>query len=228
MSELLQVNGLRKHFPVDQGVFSSRLGKKVSAVDDVSFSIEKGKTLGLVGESGCGKSTTGRCVIRLLKPTEGSIDFDGVDVATLKGAELKAFRRDAADHLPGPLCVAESPHDHRRDRLRAAGDQQDRDQGRAQRHACRSFSRRSASTPSTPTAIRTSSPAGSASASASPGRSRSGPSSSSATSRSRRSMSRSRRKSSTCSSSCRTSSTSRTCSSRTTSRWCATSPMRSR
>jgi len=94
MAPLLEVSGLTKHFPVSQGLFLSRLGKTVKAVDDVSFTVEPGETLGLVGESGCGKSTTGRCIIRLLEPTAGKIVFDGIDVRALKGKALKAFRRD--------------------------------------------------------------------------------------------------------------------------------------
>ena len=77
MTEILRVENLRKHFPVEQGMFSSRLGRKVYAVDDVSFSVNEGETLGLVGESGCGKSTTGRCVTRLLDTTSGNIAFEG-------------------------------------------------------------------------------------------------------------------------------------------------------
>ena len=94
MSELLRVEGLVKHFGVEQGVLASRLGKKVHAVDGVSFTVEQGETLGLVGESGCGKSTAGRCIIRLLEPTAGSVVFDGTDVRALKGKGLQAFRRD--------------------------------------------------------------------------------------------------------------------------------------
>ena len=94
MSELLRVENLVKYFPVEQGVLTSRLGRKVHAVDDVSFTVNSGETLGLVGESGCGKSTTGRCVIRLLESTSGSIMFDGSDVRTMKRSALKAFRRD--------------------------------------------------------------------------------------------------------------------------------------
>ena len=91
---LLDITNLTKHFPVDQGVFSSRFGKKVYAVDGISFSVNEGETLGLVGESGCGKSTTGRCIMRLLNATSGSIKFDGVDVHDLRGKALKEFRRD--------------------------------------------------------------------------------------------------------------------------------------
>lgn len=90
---LLTVNDLVKHFPIRSGLLQRQTGA-VQAVDGVSFSLEKGETLGLVGESGCGKSTTGRCIMRLIEPTSGHVDFDGVDVTSLRGKELKAFRRD--------------------------------------------------------------------------------------------------------------------------------------
>jgi oligopeptide transport system ATP-binding protein len=92
MAELLRVEHLKKYFAVRHGVFSRQTGV-VSAVDDISFSVDAGETLGLVGESGCGKSTTGRTIMRLIEPTEGEITFDGTDVRALSGAKLKAFRR---------------------------------------------------------------------------------------------------------------------------------------
>jgi oligopeptide transport system ATP-binding protein len=94
VSALLTVEDLTKHFPVRRGVFASRLGKTVKAVDGVTFSLEAGQTLGLVGESGCGKSTTGRCLNRLLEATSGSIQFEDTDVRKLDGKRLKAFRRE--------------------------------------------------------------------------------------------------------------------------------------
>lgn len=94
MVPLLEVEGLTKHFRVGQGVILSRLGKTVKAVDNVSFAVAKGETLGLVGESGCGKSTTGRCINRLLEPTAGKIRFGETDVRKLRGRSLKAYRRD--------------------------------------------------------------------------------------------------------------------------------------
>ncbi len=90
---LLKVTDLKKYFEVRAGVLSRSTGA-VKAVDGVSFSVEQGKTLGLVGESGCGKSTTGRSIMRLIEPTSGVIDFEGRDVMKLSGADLKAFRRD--------------------------------------------------------------------------------------------------------------------------------------
>lgn len=90
---LLEVNGLKKHYPIKKGVFSSTVGT-VKAVDGVSFSITRGETLGIVGESGCGKSTTARLVIRLLQETEGSIRFAGKELTTLPSGELRTVRRD--------------------------------------------------------------------------------------------------------------------------------------
>ena len=89
---LLQVRDLVKHFEVSGGTFGATRGT-VRAVDGVSFDIHRGETLGLVGESGCGKTTTGRCILRLERPTGGSILFEGRDLATLSGAELRAVRR---------------------------------------------------------------------------------------------------------------------------------------
>jgi oligopeptide transport system ATP-binding protein len=94
MAALLQIEGLVKHFHVGQGVLLSRLSKTVQAVEGVSFHVDEGETLGLVGESGCGKSTTGRCINRLLEPTAGTIRFGDIDVRKLRSKALKAYRRD--------------------------------------------------------------------------------------------------------------------------------------
>ena len=91
---LLSVKDLNKHFPIKSGIIFKKSNAYVHAVDGVSFDIYKGETLGLVGESGCGKSTTGRTVLQLYKPTSGSVMFDGKDLATLKGNELRAIRKD--------------------------------------------------------------------------------------------------------------------------------------
>ena len=94
MAVLLKVEGLKKYFQVGQGLITARFGKSVRAVDDVSFEVQEGETLGLVGESGCGKSTTGRCINRLLEPTSGKVHFGDIDVRKLKGKKLKSYRRD--------------------------------------------------------------------------------------------------------------------------------------
>jgi oligopeptide transport system ATP-binding protein len=90
---LLQVRGLRMHFPVTEGLIARRHIGDVKAVDGVDLSIRRGETLGLVGESGCGKTTMGRCILRLEKPTAGEILYDGVDIAKLGRRELVALRR---------------------------------------------------------------------------------------------------------------------------------------
>jgi oligopeptide transport system ATP-binding protein len=90
---LVEVRGLKKYFPVTSGAIARRVVGWVKAVDDVSFSIRRGETLGLVGESGCGKTTTGRCVIQLERPTAGSVLFEGRDLVALSAAELRPLRR---------------------------------------------------------------------------------------------------------------------------------------
>jgi len=89
---LLEVRGLKKHFPIKKGLLSRTVGN-VYAVDGVSFTIGEGETLGLVGESGCGKSTVGRTVLRLIEPTDGTIKLDGADITHLLKRDIRPYRR---------------------------------------------------------------------------------------------------------------------------------------
>jgi oligopeptide transport system ATP-binding protein len=89
---LLHVEDLKMHFPIYRGVFQRQVGA-VRAVDGVSFDVKRGETLGLVGESGCGKSTTGRTILQLYKPTAGNVTFDGTDLVRLKGEQMRQMRR---------------------------------------------------------------------------------------------------------------------------------------
>jgi oligopeptide/dipeptide ABC transporter ATP-binding protein len=90
---LVEVDELKVYFPIKEGIIRERHVGDVRAVDGVSFELRRGETLGLVGESGCGKSTTGRAILRLNEPTAGAVRFDGVDVTALKEAELRRMRR---------------------------------------------------------------------------------------------------------------------------------------
>ena len=90
---LLEVNDLAMYFPVTSGIIFQRTVGHVKAVDGVSFSINRGETLGLVGESGCGKTTTGRCILQLYKPTAGNVIFEGENLNELDGSAMRAMRR---------------------------------------------------------------------------------------------------------------------------------------
>ena len=90
---ILRVDDLVEHFPIYRGVVRRQVGA-VHAVDGVSFNINRGETLGLVGESGCGKSTTGRTILQLYKPTSGHVYFNDVDLTTLKGEDMRKMRRN--------------------------------------------------------------------------------------------------------------------------------------
>lgn len=93
MAKLLEVKNLRKHFPIKGGFFGKQVGA-VKAVDGLNFDIQHGETLGMVGESGCGKSTTGRLILRLIEPTEGEVKFEGQDILKLNKNEMRDMRKD--------------------------------------------------------------------------------------------------------------------------------------
>src|ERR1700722_20767801 len=90
---LVEVRGLKMHFPITEGIVARRKIGEVKAVDGVNLTIRRGETLGLGGESGCGKTTMGRCILRLETPTEGAIFYDSVDIANLHRRSLVALRR---------------------------------------------------------------------------------------------------------------------------------------
>jgi oligopeptide transport system ATP-binding protein len=91
---ILEVKGLKMHFPVSSGMLFQRTVSYVKAVDGVSFTVNRGETLGLVGESGCGKTTLGRCILQLYNPTAGQVIFEGQDLTSMKTKQMRAMRRE--------------------------------------------------------------------------------------------------------------------------------------
>ena len=91
---LVEVKNLKMYFPVTSGLLFQRTVAHIKAVDDISFSVRKGETLGLVGESGCGKTTTGRCILQLYRPTGGQVLFEGRPLAGLNTKEMRSMRRE--------------------------------------------------------------------------------------------------------------------------------------
>ncbi|MFD0050338.1 ABC transporter ATP-binding protein [Actinomycetes bacterium NPDC127524] len=106
---LVKVENLKKHFPIKGGLLGKNVGE-VKAVDGVSFFIKKGETLGLVGESGCGKSTTGRMLLRLLEPSEGKIYFEGKDITTFSQGEMRKMRREMQMVFQDPFASLNPRH----------------------------------------------------------------------------------------------------------------------
>ena len=144
MSEeyILQAEGLVKHFPITKGAIRKKVVGKVSAVNDVNLAVRPNETLGLVGESGCGKSTAGRTILKLLQPTAGKVIYNGQDITGLSRHDMVPLRRETADDLPGPVLVAESAAHRRRHHLgsvRGAGHQAAgrREERRARDHGAR-------------------------------------------------------------------------------------------
>ncbi|MCR8996934.1 ABC transporter ATP-binding protein [Brevibacillus laterosporus] len=109
VEDLLVVNRLKKYYPITGGVFAREIGA-VKAVDDVSFRVKRGETLGLVGESGCGKSTTGRSILRLIEPTSGEVLFEGKNVARMKREEVREIRKDMQIIFQDPFASLNPRH----------------------------------------------------------------------------------------------------------------------
>jgi oligopeptide transport system ATP-binding protein len=110
MSELLlEVNGLKKYFPITGGILGKKQGE-VKAVDDVSFYVKKGETLGIVGESGCGKSTTGRLLIRLIEASDGKVVFEDKEITSMTKSELRRTRRDIQMVFQDPYASLNPRH----------------------------------------------------------------------------------------------------------------------
>jgi oligopeptide transport system ATP-binding protein len=106
---LLKVDGLKKYFPITGGILGKQTGS-VKAVDDISFWVNKGETLGLVGESGCGKSTTGRMLMRLIDPTEGQVVFEGKDLVSLSDNDMRKTRKDMQMVFQDPFASLNPRH----------------------------------------------------------------------------------------------------------------------
>ena len=105
---LLEAQDLKKHFPVNRGILVQKVTGWIKAVDGVSFQLRAGETLGLVGESGCGKTTTAKMLLALDKPTSGSILFQGEEVHNAKARQLKEYRSSVQAVFQGPMELAES------------------------------------------------------------------------------------------------------------------------
>lgn len=106
---LLEVKGLKKHFDIKGGVLGRKIGA-VKAVDEVSFHVMPGETFGIVGESGCGKSTTGKCILQLMKPTAGKIRFEGKELTTIPPEEMRKLRRDMQIIFQDPYASLNPRH----------------------------------------------------------------------------------------------------------------------
>lgn len=109
MSQLLEVRNLEKYFDIKGGVFGRKIGE-VKAVDGVSFHVNKGETLGIVGESGCGKSTTGKSILRLIEPTAGEVIFEGQNLLTLSKEDMRKMRRDIQIIFQDPYASLNPRH----------------------------------------------------------------------------------------------------------------------
>ncbi|WP_418791535.1 ABC transporter ATP-binding protein [Phosphitispora sp. TUW77] len=104
MEVLLQIRNLKKYFPITKGIITKKQLGVVKAVDGVGFEVYQGETLGLVGESGCGKSTTGRCILRLIEPTAGEVHFDGVNIGKLDKQAMRRIRKDMQMVFQAPFA----------------------------------------------------------------------------------------------------------------------------